>query len=188
MLSVGDRNALALGAIIATYDPVLAWTLGCPACGAALDAELNLGELLGGTPQAAPDRSAVPVFRLPTGADLEAVTGLSDPETARRTLLRRCVDDADALSASAVSAVEEAMAAADALADIVLVMRCAQCQAEVPVPLDPVLELASRLARPAELLAEVHALALCYGWSEPEVLALSRPNRRAYLAMCADVS
>jgi hypothetical protein len=186
-LTVGDRNALILGAIVATYGPTISWTYDCPSCGQALDAEVNLGDLLAaGTRQAPSAGLPVPAFRLPTGADLESLAGIADPETARGELLARCVAEAGALSPEAVAAVEQAMAAADALADITLTARCAECQADVSVPLDPVSELSARLAAPPELLADVHALALSYGWTEPDVLALPRPRRREYLALCAD--
>jgi hypothetical protein len=186
-LTVGDRNALVLGAIIATYGASIRWTYDCPACGAALDAEVNLADLLvRGAPRAAAADPPIPAFRLPTGADLESLAGLTDPESARAELLARCVEAATALSPAAAAAVEQAMAAADALADITLTACCTECRTGVSVPLDPVSELSARLPAPPELFADVHALALSYGWTEPDVLALPRPRRREYLALCAD--
>jgi hypothetical protein len=38
-------------------------------------------------------------------------------------------------------------------------------------------------ARARALLAEVHSLARAYGWTEPEILALSPQRRAAYLEM-----
>lgn len=189
-LTVGDRNAVLLAVIVASYGAAISWVIDCPACGEALDADVNLSDLLQHHDEQvsqASNKSGVPTFRLPSGADLEDIAQFTDPAAARIALLRRCVEDTDALSPDAVAVIEQAMAAADPLADIALASCCTACGTDVSVPLDPVSELASRLAAPAELLADVHALALSYGWTEPDVLALPRPHRREYLALCADV-
>ncbi len=52
--------------------------------------------------------------------------------------------------------------------------------------LDPAAELAARLATPHELLEDVHTLALAYGWTESDVLALPAPRRAEYLTLIAD--
>ncbi|MFJ1708981.1 hypothetical protein [Kitasatospora sp. NPDC088346] len=211
-LSVGDRNALLLALVAATYGSRVEWVLDCPSCGERLDAAVDLEMLLlraagappGGAPVAGPPRDAATVgFRLPTGEDLEAVAELvpaetgpweasggraaSDvPDQARRLLLDRCVAAWHTLDDSAIAAVETEMALADPLADIELLLTCAACKTPVPALLDPAAELAARLSPDRRLMADVHALALAYGWSEPEVLALPTPRRAGYLNLVAD--
>lgn len=175
-LSVGDRNALLLTLVAVTYGARAEWVIECPSCGEQLDAEVDLEELVG---------SAAPVqgecteagFRLPTCGDLEAVSGLADADEARRTLLDRCVTSWRALDDESLMAVESAMAEADPLADIDVLLVCATCGTTVSAALDPRAELAARLATPGQLMEDVHALALAYGWTEPEVLALPRDRK-----------
>ncbi|MGW4891772.1 hypothetical protein ACWEQL_05835 [Kitasatospora sp. NPDC004240] len=226
-LSVGDRNALLLGAVAGTYGALVEWVLDCPSCGERLDAGVDLAELVAdaGAGEGAALGAAAPVagFRLPNGADLEAVAELSPPgaagwapqpggetgvdtetaaatdadpadatttadpaEWARRLLLDRCVTAWRELDEGTLAAIESAMAAADPLADIELLLGCAACGTAVPAVLDPAAELAARLSPYRLLMADVHALALAYGWTEPEVLALPAPRRAGYLTLVAD--
>jgi len=182
-LTVGDRTALALAAIVASYGAGVSWVLDCPSCGEKLDAALNLRELLAVAEDAPP--AALPEgWRLPTGADVEAIAGASDAEAAEADLVRRCgPTDVDE---DAVRAFSAALADADPLADIEVSLACAACGTTVAAGLDPVAELTTRLARPADLVADVHALALAYGWTEADVLALARPRRIDYLTLLAD--
>jgi hypothetical protein len=182
-LTVGDRNALLLAVVAVTYGPRLSWVVGCSSCGEPLDAELDARALLAGEP-AQPEPTDG--WRLPTGADIEAVAGLGDAATARAALLERCVDALPDRDAAEVAVIEAAMAAADPLADVELAVSCVRCDATMGAALDPALELAERLARWPELVVDTHALALAYGWPEPAVLALPRPRRRQYLALLAD--
>ena len=182
-LSIGDRNALLLGVLAATYGPRLSWQLDCPACGKPLDLDLDIGDLLAAAPDA--PEAGLPEFRVPTVGDLAAVAGL-EPDDARMALLARCVEGE--LDDASAAAVEDAMAAADPLSEITLVLTCAECGTQTPVGVDVAMELLARITTPADLLVDVHALALAYGWTEPDVLALPRPRRQEYLALIADVS
>ena len=210
-LSVGDRNTLLLTVIAATYGGRAQWVVDCPGCGDQLDAEVDLAELAA-SPAPAPaatrfrgSRRRLPAgtrfglrsgsrsrpgttsgFRLPTGADLEAVGVLDDAAAARELLLQRCVDAWRELDDTSLAAVEGAMAEADPLADIELLLACATCETPVSAALDAAAELAARLATGRQLMADVHAFALAYGWTEHEVLALPRPRRTAYLRLIAD--
>ncbi|MGW7018081.1 T4 family baseplate hub assembly chaperone [Streptomyces decoyicus] len=184
-LSVGDRNALLLTLVAATYGARVQWVVACPSCGEQLDAEVNLAELVGAA--AGPHEELVAAgCALPTCGDLEAVAGLPDADEARRTLLDRCVGSWQSLDEESLAAVESLMAQADPLADIELLLICPACASEVPAELDPRAELAARLATPRQLIRDVHTLALAYGWTEPEVLALPRPHRSEYLGLIAD--
>lgn len=184
-LTVGDRCSLLLGVLAGTYGARIDWFVECPACGAELDASIDLEELVRSMITEAADPVG-PGVRLPTGADLEAVAELASADEARELLLSRCVESWRALGEAEIAAVESAMAAADPLADLDLLLTCAACAASVPAALDPAAELAARLTSADRLIADVHALALAYGWTEPDVLALPVPRRARYLTLIAD--
>ena len=76
------------------------------------------------------------------------------------------------------------LAAADPQAELRLQLRCPECGAERPAEVDPAAFVWRELDdRARSTLAEVASLAAAYGWSESEVLALSRERRRAYLEL-----
>jgi hypothetical protein len=188
-LSVGDRHALLLALIAVTYNPALEWVVTCPVCESRLDAGVDAWAIArdtGTEPESA--GGLPPGVRLPNGADLEALAELdgADFGTGRRMLLERCVDAADSLNEDAVAHIEARMALEDPLADIELLLNCSDCGTALPADLDPVAELAARLPSGRRLMEDVHALALAYGWTEPEVLALPAPRRGGYLALVAD--
>lgn len=185
-LTVGGRNALLLGVILATYGPRLTWQVDCR-CGESLHVEVDLRELLRREPGERTDRAAMlpEGTRLPTGADLEAVAEAADVDAAWADLVARCAGGLTE-GAGGLDAVEARMAAADPLAEITLRPTCWHCHADVTLTLDPAVELAARLATWSDLLYDVHTLALAYGWTEPEVLALPRPRRADHLLLIAD--
>lgn len=187
-LTVGDRNALQLAVLAATYGAVVSWLVACPHCGAELDAEVDVTALAPAALTPPVHIENLPAFRIPTGGDLEAVAALGNADRARAALLDRCVPDAavDQLDDDIVAAVEAAMAHADPLAAVDLDLRCAGCGETVAAELDAAFEIAQRLSGGAGLLGEVHALALAYGWGERDILDLPRPRRTEYLTLLAD--
>ncbi|MEK8172977.1 hypothetical protein NKH77_40185 [Streptomyces sp. M19] len=81
----------------------------------------------------------------------------------------------------------EAAERADPAADLTLNIACPECGAATRAELDVAAYLWTELdAWARDLLLDVHLLATAYGWSEPEVLALSPLRRRYYLELCAD--
>lgn len=133
-------------------------------------------------------------FRLPGFADLTAAARAADPRTA---LLARClvsaVRDGAAVGAGDLPVpvqrrIAEAVEAADPGADVTLNIACPECGAATRAELDIASYLWTELDTWArDLLLDVHLLATSYGWSEPEILALSPLRRRYYLELCADV-
>jgi|SRR5215831_2562104 len=132
-------------------------------------------------------------LRLPTAGDLLAVAEAPTGE-ARTALLTRCVLDArhgrnQVAAADLPPAVQErlaeAAAAADPCADIVFDVPCPACRHRTKALLDVATFVWAELdAWARRTLLEVHLLAASYGWSEPEVLALSPFRRRRYLELC----
>ncbi|KUO08468.1 hypothetical protein [Streptomyces sp. DSM 15324] len=193
---VGTRDADLLGLRAALFGDVLSVRTGCPACGADLEFDVDARGLAATAPTAGPepltDGDWSVRFRLPTPADLLAV-GDGAAEDPRRRLAARLVVEArrgdravpaDRLPERVVHLLAEAVAAADPAADISFAMACPDCGGQVRAQLDIATYLWDELDSWARTtLADVHALASSYGWTEPDVLALSPLRRRYYLEL-----
>jgi hypothetical protein len=133
-------------------------------------------------------------FRLPTGGDQEAAIELAlvDEDAAADLVLRSCVAEVDGeppveLPAAVAAALPDAMAELDPQAELELAAACPECGGELAVPLDAQSLVVDELGRrAAELLAEIHALASVYHWSEADILALGPGRRRRYLDLLDD--
>jgi rubredoxin len=194
-LLVGDRDFLVLELRRMTFGPHVAAVLNCPACGAKMDLDFELDAVPVEPRPQAPAFSA-PVeqergpprevrFRLPTGADQEAVLGL-EPEAAAAALLERCLLDAPpgGLTYEQQAAVGAAMERLAPRVEIDLDLRCPECGAEFGAPFDLTAFFYAELRATSRLLLrEVHSLALYYHWGEAEILGLTRAKRRAYLEL-----
>jgi hypothetical protein len=128
------------------------------------------------------------VVRCPTSRDLLGAAASADPAV---ELLTRCVTDAsgsavdptswDGRQRAAVDAAAEQLAGAAA---VVLRSACPNCAAEVGVDVDIPALVWQRISMEVPVvLAEVAELATAFGWSEADVLAMSRVRRDAYLAL-----
>ncbi|MGP3982006.1 T4 family baseplate hub assembly chaperone [Streptomyces sp. KR80] len=118
---------------------------------------------------------------------------------ARQVLLERCVisavrdgrpvpaDRLRELPDSVQRLLAEAAERADPAAAVTLNIACPECGEATPAELDIATHLWTELdAWARDLMLDVHLLATAYGWSEPEILALSPLRRRYYLELCAD--
>lgn len=199
-LPLGERESDLFALRRALFGERMQVRLGCQACGEDMEFELDAGELarsLGGS-----GGSGVRVrqggwdveFRLPGVADLAAAARAADP---RGALLARCLVSAvhdgvavaaDDLPGPVQRRIAEAVEAADPGADLALNVACPECGAATRAELDIASYLWTELdAWARDVLLDVHLLATAYGWSEPEILALSPLRRRYYLELCADV-
>jgi hypothetical protein len=132
-------------------------------------------------------------FRVPTGADQEAIAGLAatDAVAAARELLARCVSpDLDGgagrvaadLTDEVVDAVAARMAELDPQGEIRLRFDCAACGRPVDVLFDTAAFFFAEIGATADrLYDEIHAIAWYYHWSEHAILDLPRNRRRRYL-------
>jgi hypothetical protein len=195
-LPVGTREADLLDLRVALFGEVLSVRIGCPACGADLEFDIDATGLAAAAPETGPEPLAdgdwTVRFRLVTTADLLAVRGRAEADR-RRGLAARLVVAArrgdrmvrgDRLPERIVQRLADAVAAADPAADITFATVCPDCATHVRTQLDMATYLWDELdswARAA--LADVHALASTYGWTEPDVLALSPLRRRYYLEL-----
>ncbi|MFI9173359.1 T4 family baseplate hub assembly chaperone [Streptomyces lincolnensis] len=200
VLPVGEREADLFTLRRALFGERMQVRLECAACGEDMEFDLDAGELAGSA--AGRGESVVRVrrdgwdveFRLPGAADLTAAARAADPRTA---LLARCLVTAER-DGTAVPAQElpepvrrriaEEVEAADPGADLTLNVACPECGQATRAELDIASYLWTELdAWARDVLLDVHLLATAYGWSEPEILALSPLRRRYYLELCADV-
>jgi hypothetical protein len=163
------------------------WTR-CRQCGGQIEFNVDLAALLQASGEEDEAVALNQRFRLPTSRDLAAVINETNPGAAVRNLVVRCWLSkdvaAEAWSEDELEAVGESMAAADPLAEIRLHFDCPHCGASFDDSLDPASFLWSEIDAVARrLLAEVHELALAYGWSEQIILSLSAARREIYLGM-----
>ena len=195
-LTAGDREFLLLHLRRLTFGDKLEPTVRCPraGCGEKMDVPLAVSQLAG---EPAAPAAGVPEFvardglrfRLPCGADLEAVAALAgrDPAGAGRELLRRCLADGPAPSAAEVERVGAWMAELDPHAELRLSLTCPACGHPFSSLLDAGAYLYDEVRlRARNLYHEVHLLAFHYHWSERDILALTPAKRRRYIDLLFD--
>ena len=200
-LLVGDRDFLLLAARRLTLGDRVGAVLDCPECAQPMDLDFSVDEIPIRRPNPLRRRLELVVtgpggrgseigFRLPTGADQEALAG-TDPHEAEQALLRRCVETIDGepaapgalaqLNGELSDPLSRAMQSAAPAVELAMDLDCPACGARFGGDY----ELAPFLLRElhtgaGQLVREVHALAFHYRWGEGEILALPRARRRAY--------
>jgi hypothetical protein len=206
-LSVGDREALLLHLRRLTIGETFDCVVRCPGagCDEVLELELAVDDLLV-QPYAdvrrqyeldvgeGEERYEI-AFRVPRARDLDGAAELAAdaPERAVQALLRSCVLCAvrggvpvavGELPDDVRHAIAEAMSEHDPQAELELDLACPACGASFSVVFDAASFFLQELdGRAAQLLSDVHALALHYHWSEDEILRLTPARRARYLEL-----
>lgn len=195
-LLVGDRDYLILALRRMTLGDGFQGVVACPRCAAKIDISFDAADVpVESRPQTVASHT-LPLeagesprtirFRLPTGADQEAVLGLEPMATAVDALLERCIveDGGTTLATDEREAVVEAMDRLAPQVDVELDLTCPECEHAFMLPFDVTAFFLHEMAiNGAQLLRETHALALAYHWSEADILSLDRERRRAYLGL-----
>ena len=189
-LPLGARNRALLALRRATFGPEIRSRAACPACGEWMEIAVRTNVLLSVGAETAVELETDGFrLRLPTSRDLSSLVGHADEESAAAALFERCcVARPVGATASALRGllerVEAELASLDPAADIELSVACDACRHAWTAALDVGEILWDEVdARARTLLAEVHALARAYGWSERDILALGDERRAAYLGM-----
>jgi hypothetical protein len=199
-LSVGEREARLLTLREVTFGPTLAGRADCPRCTKPLEFTTTTAAMRVTAPdQRDSNENALMEggfevrFRLPNSRDLAAVAACEDADTARRSLVERCVLEANSdgapvtaseLPPGIVTTLATRMAGCDPQAEVLLKLSCPACGHQWRVLFDILTFLWSELAAQAKrLLHQVHTLALAYGWHEADILEMSAHRRRLYLEM-----
>lgn len=202
-LPLGQRDRLLLDLRRVLFGAPMACTASCPACHERCEWSCDAQALRMPEPDPAEATGAAPrawthgawslAWRPADGDDLAAAANCADEDEARRRLLARLVSgvqhdgrpaEVAALPAEVVDALDAAMAEADPQAALTMALACPACGHAWVAPLDlGAFVWAEFDAWAQRTLLEVHQLALRYGWSEPEVLALPPARRARYLAI-----
>ncbi|TLF52863.1 hypothetical protein FEI13_03945 [Halomonas urmiana] len=186
---LGCRNAALFTLRCAAFGSRLDAWLDCPACGERLEFPLEASQLPPTSAQhAEPLRVAGHRLTRPTSRHLARLVPLDDERQAAMQLLRDCLpsnaplpEDEAALT-DLLEAAEAALEVQDPWAELSLAFGCPACGHQDSASFDIADYLWEEIdARARELLDDVHVLARAYGWSEPQVLALSDARRTAYL-------
>ena len=191
-LPLGARADLLLQVYGQNAGPKLDGVCVCPKCAAQVAVSVDIAELTRRAQCAIPPID-IDVgrrrfrFRPPSSDDLLAIRACGSAEEAREALLARCIIEPEADDAAsarlpdeAVAELERQLGDCDPLAEIVLDLTCPDCGVQWRAELDVVDFVWEALdGRARQLLFDIDALARAYGWSEPEILALS-PARRGW--------
>jgi hypothetical protein len=194
-LPVGARDGRLLDLLEVTFGPRLQAVATCPACGEDLELACTVDQIRASA-ASRPEKITINGYELsvrpPDSRDLTAAARLGDPELARLELLHRCVivlsgpvgPAVDPLPEPVVAAVEDAMLAADPQAEVLVAVTCEACGQLWRATLDIAAFLWTLVdAHARRCAAEVHTLALAYGWREADILAMSPWRRGLYLQM-----
>ncbi|MGE5138287.1 MAG: hypothetical protein ACM3JD_02390 [Rudaea sp.] len=200
-LTAGARDAELVRLYAQTFGERVTALARCTNCGELLDLSFDLSTLQAGCGDTQREwrvssRSAPAYdirFRLPSSTDLAHASRAASAAEARADLLERCVISAERegapvqprdLPEDVVAVLGQAMAEHDPQSDLLLGTTCPACRAEQDVTFDIVQFMWSEIAaRARQVLVNVHSLALAYGWSEADILALPRARRAVYLGL-----
>jgi hypothetical protein len=120
-------------------------------------------------------------FRLPTAGDQRRLTGL-DPDEAVAGLIRRCIVDGE--PSDDPLTLQTTMDQVGPLLDLDLDANCPRCATRQTVRFDIQSYLFRSLAYERQFLNfEVHCIAMAYGWGYPEILSLTREDRRTFVRL-----
>ncbi len=194
-LPLAQRNLLLLQLREISFGPVLQGFGICPQCSAQLEFSFPIAQLtehvksqLREGPLAWTENGRQHQLRAVTTADLLAVADAPTGEEAQDQLMARCLSisgsDEQRLPDEVTTTAFEKFDELHAAAELSCAVHCAGCSGIQTLFLDIAqflwLEVRSAARR---LLAEVHALAWAYGWSESSLLAMSPQRRNAYIEM-----
>jgi hypothetical protein len=197
-LLIGDRDFLMLALRGLTLGEDFFAVVNCSACREKMDVNFKAGEVPVDRPPSTSGTYTLQVsdagrerdlrFRLPTGADQEAVVGLPS-EGAGEALLLRCLLDDGGISVSGAEKmlIAEAIERHSPKLELELELRCPSCGHQFVVAFDTTAFFLQELrGNDRNLLQEFHSLAFHYHWSHSEILGLDRERRRTYLSLLTD--
>ncbi len=190
-LSVVDLR-FVLAALAARFGMSLQWlTYDCEKCSEPFDFSVDLADLPVTSARAGYPKSTIEIdgkavdISVPTGGDQLAVAGIDDESAAARELFWRCVSVRDSQTkrkkfpAKWVAKIEAAIEDMAPAMPFCVAADCPECNSANLVPINVTRWLRQLAGGP---LDDVHTIASAYGWSEMDILVLSRQRRKAYVA------
>jgi hypothetical protein len=187
---LGRRNQAIAELRAASFGHGIHGWIACPGCGDRLEFEIDWRALAATGSDSRLDQPIVVggrTFRLPTSRDLAAVAQEAERHLASIRLVDNCLiepDDSAVWSEQELEEIGDRMAEADPLAETRLTLDCPSCFHAWEESLDIAAFLWEEIdARARRIVFEIHGLASAYGWTEPQILALSPSRRALYLEM-----
>lgn len=192
---LGARNAALVKLRAGLFGPTWPLRSSCPSCKEnsefSVDAQSLATELAAAIPDAGQthhlnvgERSIA--FRLPSSDDLTEAANSGEPDTTALALLQRCVANGDQvdLDVATQEQLSTRMQELDPAAVVSFRITCPACSHAWEAVIDVGSAVWTEVKTAAErLLLDIDALARTYGWSEPQILALSPLRRAAYLQL-----
>ena len=189
---LGRRNQALTKFYSQCFGPRLrAWT-ACRNCGEKLEFEMDVDVLATGK-MSDTDALNGPVivngraFRLPSSRDLAMAATETDPSAGAVRIVESCLMEPSGAvqwSEDELSEIGEKFALADPLAEIRVNAPCPECGNDGKETLDLVSFVWTEIeARIRHLLLDIHVLASAYGWSEADILSMSKNRRSMYIEM-----
>jgi len=199
-LSVGRRDACLLAVRERTFGTTLDCFIDCAQCAEPLEFTASTNDIRAPSPsgEGEPGQEGTLEageyrirYRLPDSHDLRTIAGMSDVAAARRSLLDRCIVQADGrdglvdvaqLPETVTSTLSRRLAECDPQADTLLDICCPSCGHQWQALFEINEFFWTELADYARhLLREVHMLARAYCWREADILAMTTRRRQQYL-------
>jgi hypothetical protein len=198
-ISLGERDRSLLALRESTFGPDLASVTTCPKCTTQLEFTLQAGQIC--VPALAESAATSSVrldgyeveFRLPTTGDLAALDEEDDLSRIRQGLLEHCILNVNGphqeraverLPDNVLAEVEDRMGQMDPQTSVRIAVTCPTCDHSWEASFDIASFFWTEVSAWAQrLLYEVHTLASAYGWSEADILSMSRQRRRIYIEM-----
>lgn len=196
-LVLGERNMNLLELHQRLFGPTLQAYVECSECGEALDLEFAIDELGFASIPHIPESLSISTgsiaaqVRLPNSHDLIALASAKSVEDGRYLLFSRCVLELHRGDATIVlhelnevelDLLEKAVSELDPRMEILFDLQCPKCAHRWQSPLEIGSFLWSKFDVYArQLLENAHILAISYGWSETDILAMSQQRRHFYL-------
>lgn len=191
-LALGDREIVFRALHVISLGTGIERRTACASCGEAVEYEFDLDQPAETPPEPGPThRLGVPggsiACRVLTGSDLERAA--ADDEADPLDILAEAVTGQREVSARlGREFLGAALARLDPNAETAISLICPSCGGITRLWLDGFDLIRRSLAAVGGILAQIHALAAAYGWSEGEILALPRRRRLLYCRMVAQGS
>ena len=198
-LSIGQRDALLLTLREMTFGQSLNCMASCPGCSDQLELTLNVADIRVEKKAESPGELTTIIekfevrFRVPNSKDIALLHDPKDLAASREEVYGRCILSIcknskkisfDELPVNVKEEISDRIAKADPQADVLLDLSCPSCSKKWQVVFDIVsffwIEITAWAYR---IMYEVRNLALAYGWSEEDILAMSPWRRHHYLEM-----
>ncbi len=191
-LTIPDREIVLTAMYENTYGPKIETSVQCQECNQPFDIDFILSDLISSLKPKQPngwkETDGLYIFtttngisfRLCTGDDELAVMGM-ETEQAEEEIISRCLLKGD--KENARKEISNAMSQVASLIDLDIDTNCPDCETQQKFHFNLQSYLLNSLIRDKKLLtAEIHQIAINYGWGLDEILNLQRSLRKTYVS------